>query len=96
MVVHTKEKKFECSFCGKRFGLKQNMKVHEKIHRGQGKKCEYCPRTFTSTKLLNSHYEKHKAMEHEKTSDPDIQKTQMIQSKQGRPSTASIESMMDE
>ena len=96
MVVHTKEKNFECSFCGKRFGLKQNMKVHEKIHRGQGKKCEYCPRTFTNNKILNNHYEKHKDLEHEKTLDPEMQKMQLIQSKQGRPSTAFIESMMDE
>ena len=37
-MVHTKEKNFACEFCGKRFGLKQNMKVHEKIHFRGGRK----------------------------------------------------------
>ena len=38
-VVHTKEKAFECSYpgCKKRFGLKHNLKVHEKGHSGVGK-----------------------------------------------------------
>ena len=93
-MVHTKEKNFECSVCGKRFGLKHNLNVHERMHKGQGKPCLYCIRTFTVAATLKNHVLQHKEKNHAITDDPQIKQTQIIKASRGRPSLQQTEKIV--
>ena len=43
MVVHTKEKRYQCSECGKAFGHKGTLKTHIVVHIGIRRfKCTIC------------------------------------------------------
>ena len=92
-MVHTKEKAFECGFtgCKKRFGLKHNLKVHEKGHSGQGKPCMYCNRTFSIPVTLKHHILQHKSKNHMVSDDPEIRKSQIIKTSRGRPPTSKMD-----
>ena len=85
-MVHTKEKNFACSVCGKKFGLKHNMVVHERMHKGQGRKCDYCSRVFTQPSTLKNHMLIHKQKKHVKTNDPTLREKQIVKASKGRPS----------
>ena len=87
-MVHTKEKNFECSICGKRFGLKHNLSVHERQHTGGGKPCMYCVRTFSVPATLKNHIQQHKNKNHIITNDPKIKESQIIRVARGRPPTS--------
>ena len=92
-MVHTKEKAFECSYpgCKKRFGLKHNLKVHEKGHSGIGKACTYCSRTFSISVTLKNHVLQHKSKNHVVSDDPEIRKSQILKTSRGRPPTSKMD-----
>ena len=86
MVSHTREKQFSCKYCQKSFGLKHNMKTHEKIHEGGGYHCSYCDRTFSQNNTLQDHEMKHRKLKHVKTKDENLRTRQLLKAVRGRPS----------
>lgn len=62
-VVHTKDKKFECEYCGKRFALYQYLKEHIYIHTNDKPYvCGIggCKKCFRQTGKLSLHRKSHK------------------------------------
>ncbi|XP_064080875.1 zinc finger protein 678-like isoform X2 [Macrobrachium nipponense] len=53
---HSDEKPHKCSTCGKVFGLKHNLKLHERIHNSeQSLVCKLCGKTFIRSDHAKSH-----------------------------------------
>lgn len=58
MVVHEKEKRFECGTCGKTFGHSGHLNRHAQSHRGERRfKCSHCGYKFLQRSHLLSHVE---------------------------------------
>lgn len=63
MATHKEEKPFICSFCGKSFKQRGQLRSHELYHKSPDempdfltkKKCEHCERFFASSKSLKKH-----------------------------------------
>lgn len=54
--IHNKESMFCCNQCGQNFGSKSALNGHIRRHvEGQKYQCPFCPKTFSSHNLLNSH-----------------------------------------
>ena len=61
-VVHTKDKNFECEYCGRRFALSQYLKEHVYIHTNDKPYIcgiEGCTRSFRQTGKLSLHRRAH-------------------------------------
>ncbi|XP_055086290.1 zinc finger protein 121-like [Periophthalmus magnuspinnatus] len=54
------EKKHQCSVCKKRFGFKNNLKRHFRVHRREKPySCSVCEKTFTQKSTLTDHMRTH-------------------------------------
>ncbi|KAI6180631.1 hypothetical protein M3Y98_00741700 [Aphelenchoides besseyi] len=54
--VHTKERPFACSTCGKTFIRKNDLKVHEETHNTEARyDCEYCGNSFKRQVYFKKH-----------------------------------------
>jgi len=58
--VHERSVSYQCSFCGRSFHKKANMKVHERIHTGEKPyTCNKCGQAFGGASNLYHHKKKH-------------------------------------
>ena len=56
MVVHTQEKNYKCSECGKAFGHKGDLKKHMVVHtQEKNYQCSECGKAFGRKGTLNAH-----------------------------------------
>lgn len=54
------ERPFQCDFCDKKFGVKENLSVHRRIHtKERPYKCEVCSRAFEHSGKLHRHMRIH-------------------------------------
>lgn len=55
--IHTKNRRFECNYCEKRFAFKQGLERHQTIHdnEAQPHACMYCELRFPSSARLQRH-----------------------------------------
>ncbi|XP_077295625.1 uncharacterized protein LOC143917884 [Arctopsyche grandis] len=60
MYKHTKERKYQCTRCEKRFVTGQCLKIHERRHLGiKNYHCEYCDKSFVSSSGMLTHLKMH-------------------------------------
>ncbi|XP_060105590.1 oocyte zinc finger protein XlCOF6.1-like [Heteronotia binoei] len=58
--IHTAQKLFECSECGKRFSQNSNLQQHQKIHRGEKPfECSECGKRFSRSVYVQVHQRIH-------------------------------------
>jgi len=58
--VHTKEFRYTCSICGKKFNFRSALSMHENTHRGKFKfECDLCDKKFQSRNTFEGHRRSH-------------------------------------
>ena len=55
-MIHIGEKLYSCTFCSKKFRLKEEMKKHERVHTDEKPyPCKYCNKKFSMMESVNGH-----------------------------------------
>ena len=57
--VHSSDEKYQCKFCGKRFGDVDKVKSHELIHEDAKFQCKFCPKKLKTPERLKAHERHH-------------------------------------
>lgn len=61
LVTHLNVRKYDCNYCGAKFGSKQNLEEHINIHEDRRPfKCTVCGKKFRWTSQLSVHKKTHK------------------------------------
>ena len=58
-IVHSSDEKYQCKFCGKRFGNVDHRKLHERVHKEPEFQCRLCPKRLKSPLALKAHESQH-------------------------------------
>ena len=59
LQVHSTDEKYQCKYCGKRFGDVTTRKLHERVHEDPKFQCGYCEKKLKSKEALESHERYH-------------------------------------
>ena len=59
LEAHSTDDKYQCKYCGKRFGALTKRKIHEMVHEDPKFKCKYCEKKLKSQKSLEAHERYH-------------------------------------
>ena len=59
LEAHSNDDKYQCKYCGKRFGALTKRKIHEMVHEDPKFKCKYCEKKLKSQKSLEAHERYH-------------------------------------
>ena len=54
-LAHSKDERFDCKYCGKRFGQMWCVRSHERSHEDPQFQCKFCAKLLKSKPHLESH-----------------------------------------
>ncbi|XP_037044460.1 zinc finger protein 26-like [Bradysia coprophila] len=64
LMKANKQKRFACEYCGRKFALSNNLKVHERTHTGSRPfKCLVCNKSFTHSSYMRYHEKIHTGLQ---------------------------------
>ena len=60
--IDSKDRKYACKYCDKKFTKSHSVKIHERIHTGEKPYgCQYCEKKFTQSQTAKAHERSHTA-----------------------------------
>ena len=58
-LAHSKDERFDCKYCGKRFNTTARVRHHERVHEEPKFQCRFCSKMLKSEQSLKAHERYH-------------------------------------